>query len=109
MSTKLSLQEALARQAEGPDARPVSSVFHMPNVCIAPVHIQHPVSLAKAIMTLGIGLTAAHQALNRLADRETIAMAIPRDLATITAALEPHGVTVTPYADADAPPSATSR
>lgn len=103
MSMKLSLKEVLARQAECRDAPPESSVFHAPNIWIVPVHIQQPVSLAKAMTTLGIGLSMAHKALNRLAAHETIAMAIPGDIATIAAALEPYGVTVTAYDAANAP------
>jgi hypothetical protein len=97
MSMKLSLKEALARQAEWREKPQEPSVSLAPNVWIVPGQIEHPVSLAKAFMTLGIGLSAAHHALNRLAAREAIAMGFPRDVAAIAAVLEPFGVTVTAY------------
>lgn len=105
MSMKLSLKEALARQAEWRDAPPEPSDSRTPNVWITPVYIPKTISLAKAMMTFGVRLTVAHDAINRLAARETIAMAIPGDITAIAAVLEPYGVTVTAYESADTPAS----
>lgn len=99
MSTKLSLKEVLARQAEWQDAPPEPSVSLAPTVWIEPVYIPRTISLARAMMDFGIRLKVAHDAINRLAARETIAVPIPGDVATIAAALEPFGVVVTAYDD----------
>lgn len=99
---KLSLKEVLERQDEWRDAPPEPSDTRTANVWITPVHIPQTISLAKAMMTFGVRLKVAHDAINRLAARETIAMVIPGDVAAIAAVLEPYGVTVTAYAGADA-------
>lgn len=103
MSKKLSLREVLERQAEWRDAPPEPSVFPTPTVWIKPIYIPHTISLAKAMMDFGVRLKVAHDAINRLAARETIAVAIPGNVGAITAALEPYGVAVTAYEGAVAP------
>jgi hypothetical protein len=97
MSMKLSLKEALARAAEWRDAPPEPSVFVAPNVCIVPQEICDIVMLAKTMVRLGLRLKLAHDAINRLAERETIAIAIPGEVDAIATALEPYGVSVTAY------------
>lgn len=103
MSTNLSLKEALARQAGWQDVPLEPSTFAEPTVSIAPVQVHDTVSLAMAMMTFGVRLKVAHDAINRLAARETIAVAIPGDVAAIAAALEPYGVTVTACVNETAP------
>jgi hypothetical protein len=98
MSTKLSLKDFLARQAEwlAEPLAPFDSL--VPNVWIKPEHIPHTIELAKAMMKLGLRLKYAHEAINRLAAGETVATAIPGEVDAIAAALEPYGVSVTAYA-----------
>jgi hypothetical protein len=107
MSTKLSLKEVLERQAEWRDAPPEPSVSLTPTVWIKPIYIPRTISLAMAMMDFGVRLKVAHDAINRLAARETIAVAIPGDVAAIAAALEPYGVAVTAYDGAVAPLNAS--
>ncbi|MBC7580797.1 MAG: hypothetical protein H7312_26070 [Tardiphaga sp.] len=97
MSMKLSLREALERAAASKDEplAPLDSVA--PNVWIKPIDIPHIVALAKAMVGLGLRLKYAHEAINRLAASETIAIAIPGEVGAIAAALEPYGVIVTAY------------
>lgn len=99
MSMKLSLKEVLARQGEWPDAALEPSDFAVPSVRIEPVYIPNTIALAKAMMVFGVRLKVAHDAINRLAARETIAVAIPGDVDAIAAALAPYGVKVTAYQD----------
>ena len=97
MSTKLSLREALERAAASRDEPLAPFDSFAPNVWIKPIDIPHIVSLAKAMVDLGLRLKYAHEAINRLAASETIAIAIPGEVVAIAAALEPYGVSVTAY------------
>jgi hypothetical protein len=97
MSMKLSLKEALARRDEWQGEPLELSVSRTPSVWIKPVNLTRTIPLAKAMTALGVRLWIAHDAVTRLAARETIAVAIPGEVNAIAAALEPYGVAVTAY------------
>jgi len=97
MSMKLSLKEVLERQAEWRDEPLELSVSRIPSVWIEPENLTQTIPLAKAMMTFGVRLWIAHDAISRLAARETVGVFIPGELSAIKAALEPFGVHVTAY------------
>ena len=97
MSMKLSLKEVLERQAEWRDEPLELSVSRIPSVWIEPENLTQTIPLAKAMMTLGVRLWIAHDAISRLAARETVGVFIPVELGTIRAVLEPFGVRVAAY------------
>ncbi len=74
MSMKLSFKEALERQERGQTA------FHPPSAFPVKVRlrrtdpIRRPVDLARQFVSYGLSLRKAHEALNRLAEGETVAL-----------------------------------
>jgi hypothetical protein len=78
VSRKLSLKEALALQVDAREERPVPSdsrgEARKSRFLLAPLEIPQPVQLARTLMDLGLSLRKAHDALNRLAEGETVAV-----------------------------------
>jgi DNA-binding transcriptional regulator YiaG len=97
MSRKLSLKEALALQADARDERrtPSDSRGEARKIRfrLAPLDIAQPVQLARTLMDFGISLRKAHEALNRLAEGETVAVELDAgDVSLIAARLKALGV-----------------
>ena len=96
MSRKLSLKEALALQVDARDERPTPSdsrgKARKTRFLLAPLDIPRPVRLARTLMDLGLSLRKAHEALNRLAEGETVAVELDAgDVSLIAARLKALG------------------
>jgi DNA-binding transcriptional regulator YiaG len=73
MSTKLSLREVLERP-EGVKVTPPVRSGSPVKFVLRLVDVDRPVTLARLLMSYGHSLRTAHTLLNRLADRETVAV-----------------------------------
>jgi DNA-binding transcriptional regulator YiaG len=88
MSTKLSFKEALARRGDAPEEGRASSDFpavQRSRFLLIAAKIEQPVELAKTLRDFGMSLRKAHDALNRLAENEIIAVQL--DVSDIGAAI----------------------
>jgi DNA-binding transcriptional regulator YiaG len=75
MSKKLSFKEALERQEQGQTASRPRSAFPAVKVHLRRTDpIRRPVDLARQFVSYGLSLRRAHEALNRLAEGETVAL-----------------------------------
>jgi DNA-binding transcriptional regulator YiaG len=97
VSRKLSLKEALALQVDARDERPIRSdsrgEARKTRILLAPLDIAQPVQLARSLMEFGLSLRKAHEALNRLAEGETVAVELDAaDVSLIAARLKALGV-----------------
>jgi DNA-binding transcriptional regulator YiaG len=92
MSTRSSLREVLARP-EGIGARPRESSAFPVRLILTADKIQQPVEVARLLARHGMSLRKAHDALNRLADRESVAAELhARDRGKLLSALSALGV-----------------
>jgi DNA-binding transcriptional regulator YiaG len=75
MSTKLSFKEALERQEQGQTASHPRSAFPAIKVHLRRTDpISRPVDLARLLTSFGLSLRKAHQAVDRLAEGEIVAL-----------------------------------
>jgi len=103
VSRRLSLKEALALRVDARDERPAPSDSRgeagKTRVLLAPLDIPQPVQLARTLMDFGLSLRKAHEALNRLAQGETVAVELDAgDVGRIAARLRALGVGASPIA-----------
>src|ERR1700730_12174480 len=78
MSKKLSFREALEQRGETPEPRPNSSGSPI-RLSLAITKTTQPVSIARLLKKRGMSLRKAHETLDRLAARETVAVELYAD------------------------------
>ena len=78
MSTKSSFRAALERRGCAKAKSPVRSGFPIPLV-LALDDVKEPVEVARLLKKRGLSLRKAHETLNRLANRETVAVELRAD------------------------------
>jgi DNA-binding transcriptional regulator YiaG len=75
MSKKLSFKEALERQDGGPTESRPRTAFPAAKVHLRRTDsISRPIDLARQLVSCGLSLRKAHEAVNRLAEGETVAL-----------------------------------
>ncbi|MGJ4887191.1 helix-turn-helix domain-containing protein [Bradyrhizobium sp. HKCCYLS3077] len=79
MPTKLSLKEALARQASSKAGDRGSSGFPAHRILLEATDLSRPVELAKTLVRYGLSLKRAHGAIDRLASGERVAVEVKVD------------------------------
>jgi DNA-binding transcriptional regulator YiaG len=97
VSKKLSFRAALERLGEIPAGDPGRSDFQAVSVVLEADRLPQPVEVARTLRAHGVSLRTAHEAINRLAERGFVALAVRNgDEERLASDLSVLGVTATP-------------